>query len=108
MAELVRAGVRLFTDAISGVQNDRLMRTALEYASGLAHLADGFDVVVAQPGAVESLTAGGVMHEGEWSSRSYARPASRGRGADGDARPRVGPPHRGTSALQHVTTVMST
>ena len=69
MAELVRAGVRLFTDAISGVQNDRLMRTALEYASGLTHLADGFDVVVAQPGAVESLTAGGVMHEGEWSSR---------------------------------------
>ena len=69
MAELVRAGVRMFTDAISGVQNDRLMRTALEYASGLTHLADGLDVVVAQPGAVESLTAGGVMHEGEWSSR---------------------------------------
>lgn len=69
MAELVRAGVRMFTDAISGVQNDRLMRTALEYASGLTHLADGFDVVVAQPGAVESLAAGGVMHEGEWSSR---------------------------------------
>lgn len=69
MAELVRAGVRIFTDAISGVQNDRLMRTALEYASGLTHLADGFDVIVAQPGAVESLAAGGVMHEGEWSSR---------------------------------------
>lgn len=69
MAELVRAGVRMFTDAISGVQNDRLMRTALEYASGLTHLADGLDVVVAQPGAVESLAAGGVMHEGEWSSR---------------------------------------
>ena len=69
MAELVRAGVRMFTDAIGGVQNDRLMRTALEYASGLTHLADGLDVVVAQPGAVESLAAGGVMHEGEWSSR---------------------------------------
>ncbi len=69
MAELVRAGVRIFVDAGHGVQNDRMMRTALEYASSLSHLADGFDVVLAQHCSVEVLAAGGVMHEGEWSSR---------------------------------------
>ena len=68
MAELVRAGVRVFTDDGTGLQNDRLMRTALDYARGLDHLTDGFQVVLAQHCEVESLAAGGVMHEGEWSS----------------------------------------
>lgn len=68
MAEMVRAGVRIFTDDGAGLQDDRLMRTALEYAAGLGHLTDGFDVVVAQHCEVDSLAADGVMHEGEWSS----------------------------------------
>ena len=46
-----------------------MMRTALEYASGLSHLADGFEVVLAQHCEVDALAAGGAMHEGEWSSR---------------------------------------
>lgn len=68
MAELVRAGVRIFTDDGSGVQNDRLMRTALEYASSLQHVCGGETIVLAQHCEVESLSSGGFMHEGEWSS----------------------------------------
>jgi dihydroorotase len=69
MAELVRSGVRMFTDDGVGVQDARMMRTALEYASGLSHLADGFEIVLAQHCEVDALTAGAAMHEGEWSSR---------------------------------------
>ena len=69
MAELVRCGVRMFTDDGAGVQDPRLMRAALEYARGLAHLADGFDIVLAQHCEVDGLSAGTAMHEGEWSSR---------------------------------------
>jgi dihydroorotase len=54
--------VRLFTDDGNGVQDNRLMRRALEYASGLG-------VTLAQHCEDESLSAGGHMHEGEWSSR---------------------------------------
>ncbi len=68
MAELVRAGVRIFTDDGSGVQDDRLMRTALEYASSLQHLCGDETIVLAQHCEVESLSRGGFMHEGEWSS----------------------------------------
>ena len=68
MAELVRLGVRIFTDDGDGVQDDRLMRTALEYAGSLAHLTGGQPVVLAQHCEVASLAEGGVMHEGEWSS----------------------------------------
>lgn len=64
MAELADAGVRIFTDDGCGVQNDRLMRRALEYASGLSQ-----SVVLAQHCEVEALSHGGHMHEGEWSSR---------------------------------------
>ncbi len=64
MAELAAAGVRIFTDDGCGVQNDRLMRRALEYASGLPE-----PVVLAQHCEVEALSHGGHMHEGEWSSR---------------------------------------
>jgi dihydroorotase len=64
MAELAALGVRLFTDDGSGVQDDRLMRRAMEYASGLPQ-----DVVLAQHCEVDVLAEGGHMHEGAWSSR---------------------------------------
>ncbi len=64
MAELADLGVRIFTDDGCGVQDDRLMRRALEYASGLP-----VPVVLAQHCEVEALSEGGHMHEGEWSSR---------------------------------------
>jgi dihydroorotase len=62
MGEMTDLGVRLFTDDGRGVQDDRLMRRALEYASGLG-------VTLAQHCEVESLSEGGHMHEGAWSSR---------------------------------------
>jgi len=69
MAELVRLGVRIFTDDGSGVQDEQIMRSALEYAGSLSHLADGIPIVLAQHCEVESLSRGGLMHEGDWSSR---------------------------------------
>ena len=69
MAELVRLGVRMFTDDGTGLQDDRLMRTALEYAGSLSHLTGGRPVVLAQHCEVKALSEGGFMHEGEWSSR---------------------------------------
>lgn len=54
---LADAGVRIFTDDGNGVQDPRVMRTALEYASTLG-------VVLAQHCEVSSLTDGAVMHEG--------------------------------------------
>jgi dihydroorotase len=62
LAEMAALGVRLFTDDGSGVQDTRLMRRALEYASGLG-------VTLAQHCEDAALAAGGHMHEGEWSSR---------------------------------------
>jgi dihydroorotase len=62
MAEMARAGVRLFTDDGSGVQDGGLMRRALEYAKGLG-------VTLAQHCEDNALAAGGSMHEGAWSSR---------------------------------------
>jgi dihydroorotase len=59
MADL---GVRLFTDDGTGVQDGRLMRRALEYASPLG-------VTLAQHCEDDALAAGGHMNEGEWSSR---------------------------------------
>lgn len=64
MAEMADLGVRLFTDDGTGVQDDLLMRRAMEYAVGLPH-----DVVLAQHCENDALSAGGHMHEGEWSSR---------------------------------------
>ena len=69
MAELVRLGVRIFTDDGGGVQDALVMRRALEYAAGLDHLTGGRSVVVAQHCEVAELSAGGHMHEGAWSSR---------------------------------------
>ena len=62
MAEMAALGVKLFTDDGTGVQDDRLMRRALEYAAGL-------DVTLAQHCEVTSLSEGTCMHEGEWSAR---------------------------------------
>ena len=62
LAEMAALGVRLFTDDGTGVQDARLMRRALEYASALG-------VTLAQHCEDQSLAAGGHMHEGEWSSR---------------------------------------
>ncbi|MDQ1393815.1 MAG: dihydroorotase, partial [Acidimicrobiaceae bacterium] len=62
LAEMADLGIRLFTDDGNGVQDARLMRRALEYASALG-------VTLAQHCEDASLAAGGHMHEGEWSSR---------------------------------------
>ena len=56
MAELAKAGVRLFTDDGSGVQDPLLMRRAMEYSKEL-------NVVLGQHCEVSALTQGAVMHE---------------------------------------------
>jgi dihydroorotase len=68
MAEMAALGVRLFTDDGTGVADTRLMRRALEYASTIKG-PGGDGVILAQHCEDPSLSAGGVMHEGEWSSR---------------------------------------
>jgi dihydroorotase len=62
MAEMAALGVRIFTDDGTGVQDARLMRRAMEYATALG-------VTLAQHCEDASLAGGGHMHEGEWSSR---------------------------------------
>ncbi|MDQ3896000.1 MAG: dihydroorotase [Actinomycetota bacterium] len=62
LGEMADLGVRIFTDDGNGVQDARLMRRALEYASALG-------VTLAQHCEDEALAAGGHMHEGSWSSR---------------------------------------
>jgi len=62
LGEMADLGVHLFTDDGDGVQDARLMRRALEYASALG-------VTLAQHCQDDVLAAGGHMHEGEWSSR---------------------------------------
>lgn len=64
MGELAAMGVRLFTDSGLGVQDPALMRSIMEYATGL-----DAPVVLAQHCEVDALSAGGHMHEGEWSTR---------------------------------------
>ena len=61
-AELAAAGVRIFTDDGSGVQDPLLMRRAFEYAVDL-------DIVLAQHCEVARLTEGAVMHEGHCCSK---------------------------------------
>ncbi|MGI8793246.1 MAG: dihydroorotase [Acidimicrobiales bacterium] len=62
LGEMADLGVKIFTDDGSGVQDARLMRRALEYASSLG-------VTLAQHCEDAALAGGGHMHEGEWSSR---------------------------------------
>jgi dihydroorotase len=61
-AELAGAGVRIFTDDGSGVQDPLLMRRAFEYAADLP-------ITLAQHCEVARLTEGAVMHEGACCSR---------------------------------------
>ena len=68
MGELVDAGVGIFTDDGTGLQDPRLMRRIMEYSTGLTRRL-GRPVVLAQHCEVLALSAGGYMHEGEWSSR---------------------------------------
>jgi dihydroorotase len=56
MAELAKAGVRLFTDDGNGVQDPVLMRRAMDYSMGLG-------VTLAQHCEVTSLTTGAAMNE---------------------------------------------
>ncbi|HJR25773.1 MAG TPA: dihydroorotase [Acidimicrobiales bacterium] len=67
LGEMADLGVRFFTDDGAGVADTRLMRRALEYAGGLR--VGGRPVVLAQHCEDPVLSAGGHMHEGEWSSR---------------------------------------
>ena len=67
LGEMAALGVRFFTDDGAGVADARLMRRALEYASSL--VVDGRGVVLAQHCEDPVLSAGGHMHEGEWSAR---------------------------------------
>ncbi|HVB05441.1 MAG TPA: dihydroorotase [Acidimicrobiales bacterium] len=62
IGEMAALGVVLFTDDGSGVQDNGLMRRALEYASDLG-------VVLAEHCEDSSLAAGGHMHEGAVSAR---------------------------------------
>ena len=68
MGELVDAGVGIFTDDGTGLQDPRLMRRIMEYSTGLTRRL-GRPVVLAQHCEVSALSAWGYMHEGEWSSR---------------------------------------
>jgi dihydroorotase len=61
MAELADLGVRLFTDDGNGVQDDRLMRRAMEYA-GM------FDMPLVEHCEDTSLKADGVAHAGFYAS----------------------------------------
>jgi dihydroorotase len=56
------ARVRLFTDDGHGVQDARLLRRAMQYLKG-------FGAICAEHCDDESLSEGGHMHEGEYSSR---------------------------------------
>ncbi len=64
---LIDAGVRLFSDAGHPVTDPRVLRNALEYLASMAEATDT-RLVVAQR-LQHELGVGGVMHEGEWSSR---------------------------------------
>jgi dihydroorotase len=61
LGEMARAGVRMFTDDGSGVQDGGLMRRAMEYAGGLG-------VLIAEHCEDSAIAAGGHMHEGACSS----------------------------------------
>ena len=68
MGELVDAGVGIFTDDGTGLQDPRLMRRVMEYSTGLGGRL-GRPVVLAQHCEVSALSEGGYMNEGEWASR---------------------------------------
>ena len=69
MGELAAMGVRIFSDAGRGVQDPAMMRSIMEYATGLEAVTDGEPIVLAQHCEVTALSEHGHMHEGEWSTR---------------------------------------
>jgi dihydroorotase len=60
--------VTIFTDDGAGVQDDLLMRRAMEYSVGVSARV-GRPIVLAQHCEIDRLAAGGCMHEGEWSAK---------------------------------------
>nr|MBA3243444.1 dihydroorotase [Acidobacteriota bacterium] len=68
MGEMKRAGIVAVTDDGRSVPSPGLMRRALEYARG-------FGLTVMDHCEDRSLSAGGAMHEGEWSLRLGLRGA---------------------------------
>ncbi|HWN11200.1 MAG TPA: dihydroorotase [Pyrinomonadaceae bacterium] len=60
MGEMKKAGIVAVSDDGRPVKNAGMMRRAMEYARG-------FDLTVVDHAQDESLSAGGVMHEGHWS-----------------------------------------
>ncbi len=62
MAELAALGIKIFTDAGSGIQSSRLLRRAMEYGAGL-------NVTIAQRCHDAALGGHAVMHEGAVSSK---------------------------------------
>ena len=62
MGEMRRAGIVAVTDDGRPVPSAGMMRRAMEYARG-------FDLPVMDHCEERTLTAGGVMHEGQWSLR---------------------------------------
>jgi dihydroorotase len=62
------SAVTLFTDDGAGVQDDLLMRRAMEYSVGVSARV-GRPIVLAQHCEIDRLAARGCMHEGEWSAK---------------------------------------
>ncbi|MDR2980777.1 MAG: dihydroorotase [Puniceicoccales bacterium] len=62
IGSLKQAGVIAVTDGIGGVQNNEIMRRALEYSSM-------FGLVILDHCQDSSMTQGAMMHEGVWSIR---------------------------------------
>ena len=69
MGELAAMGVRIFSDQGRGVQDPAIMRSIMEYATGLESITDGEPIVLAQDCDITALSQHGHMHEGEWSTR---------------------------------------
>lgn len=68
LAELVQAGVRVFTDAASSIEDPALLRRALEYLDGIGEML-GVRAVIADRAELRALAGDGVMNDGEWSAR---------------------------------------
>ncbi len=67
-AEMAEFGVQVFTDGGHGVQDAGFLRRALDYVDDLRS-STGQPCLVAQPCDLRTLSKGGQMHEGAWSSR---------------------------------------
>lgn len=68
MGEMAGRGVTMFSDCGSGIQDAGFMRQALNYVSDLVDPAAN-PCRIAQRCDLQTLSAGGQMHEGEWSSQ---------------------------------------